>query len=211
MIDFEGILNELFNMGIIIAAVVARRNGEIVYTSSNWSVEPSDIAKCVKQWQAKGQYVNLQGVKYSCLLNEVDYFSGTNYKEKTWLFGAASPIENDERYYVLGYGPAGINGTNAYVDVTRAANRMKEAGSYMDASAEFGKYDEQPAEGGAAPAAAGAAIDPALKQEIDGFIQWIRDPNGLSGYIKYYLDNNDANVLGKLSQAYNSFRQVFGF
>ena len=63
----------------------------------------------------------------------------------------------------------------------------------------------------AAPAPAAARVDPSLKQEIDGFLQWIKDPNGLSGYISYYLQQNDPNVIAKLAKAYNDFRQVFGF
>ena len=211
-IDFEGILNDLFAMGIVIAAVVTKNNKEIVYTSSNWSVEPDDLTKCVSKWQGGGQIVHLQGVKYSCLMNQREYFSGVNYKEKTWLFGAASPEEEGVRYYIIAYAPAGSNGTNAYVDVARAANRMKEAGSYMDQNAQLGKYDEEPAaEGGAAAPAAAANIDPALKTEIDGFLTWLKDPEGVSAYIKYYLDQNDAAALAKLAKAYNDFRSVFGF
>jgi hypothetical protein len=203
-IQFEAIMTDLFNKGIVIAGVVCRNNGEIVYISSNWSVEPSDLAQCIKGWQARSQFVNLQSIKYSLLMNTPEYFSGINYKDKTWLFGAASP--GDEKYYVIGYAPAGANGTNAYVDVVRAANQMKEGGAYA-AEAQFGKYQDKPAAGGAG----GGGIDPALKQEVDGFLQWIKDPNGLAGYIDYYLQQNDPNVIPKLAKAYNDFRRVFGF
>ncbi len=206
-INFEAILTELFNKGIVIAALVARRNGEIVYCSSNWSAEASDVAQCINKWLSHSQLTTLQGIKYSILMNTDEYFSGVNFKERTFLLGAASLDEND-RYYVLGYAPAGVDGKSAYVDVVRAANQMREnTGTYLDDSVKLGKYDSDDVAGGA-PA---GIQDSALKQEIDGFVQWIKDPNGLSGYIQYYLDQNDPGVLQKLSKAYNDFRQVFGF
>jgi hypothetical protein len=216
-IDYAGIMQDLFNGGIIIAGVVSKASGEIVYTSSNWSVEQKDLTTCIRGWQNKGQFVMLQGIKYSMLLSLPEYFSAVNYKEKSWLIGAGSPEENGERYYVIGYAPAGVDGKNAYVDVARAANRMKTSGSFVDPSKQFGKAVDGAAAGVPAtsaaktPAPARSAVDPALKQEIDSFIQWIKDPNGLAGYISYYIQSNDPNILAKLAKAYNDFRTVFGF
>ena len=201
--DFATILyEEAFQSGIVIAAVVARGNGEIVYMTDNWSVEPSDIKQCISNWQKKAQFVKFQGIKYACLMNQPEYFSGVNYKDKAFLIGAATPDPEDQ-YYILGYAPPGSNGTNGYVDVTRAANRMRSGGSFMDANATMGKFSADDVANGA-----GGAIDPALKQEIDGFLQWIKDPEGLQGYIRYYIDQNDMNVIPHLSAAYNKFRQV---
>ena len=212
-IDFEEICQrQIFDMGLCTAAVVARMNGEIMYISNNWSVEPDDIAQCISNWQKRGQFVKLQGIKYSCLMNQPEYFSGINYAEKSFLIGAASPDASDQ-YFILAYAPPGSSGTNAYVDVVRAANQMREGGgTYMDNSAQMGKYDSsEVAGGGGAAAPAGGSVDPAIKQEVDGFLQWINDPNGLAGYIKHYLDENNTAVLQKLAKAYNDFRNVFGF
>ena len=115
---------------------------------------------------------------------------------------------------VIGYAPPGVDGKSAYVDVVRAANQMKEGGSYMAEDAQFGKYNDEDAgqeSAAAAPAAGGGDVDPALLEEVNGFLTWIRDPNGLSGYIQYYLDQNDPTVLAKLAKAYTDFRSVFGF
>ena len=173
--------------------------------SSNWTVEQSDLAQCIKKWQAHGQFTNFQGRKFALLLNTPEYFSGTNFKDKDFLLGAASLDEND-RYYVIGYAPAGVSGRNAYVDVVRAANQMKEGGVYMDESANMGKYDSsQVASGG------GASASSALSPEVQEFIGWIKNKEGLASYIQYYLDQNDPGVISKLAKAYNDFRQVFGF
>ncbi len=208
-IDFEGILKELFSKDIVIAAVVCRYDGEIVHSSSNWVVEQSDLAQCIKKWKSRGQFTFLQDRKYALLMNTPEYFSGVNFKDKDFLLGAASLDEND-RYYVIGYAPAGVSGRNAYVDVARAANQMKEGTTYMDDSAKMGKYDDSQVTGDAG-AAAGGMVDNSLKQEIDGFLSWIGDSNGLSGYIQYYLDQNDPVVLTKIAKAYTDFRRIFGF
>ncbi len=208
-IQFDKILEELFSKGIVIAAVVCRRNGETVYTSSNWSVDPSDLSQCIKKWQSRGQFTHLQDRKYALLMNTPEYFSGINFKDKDFLLGAASLDEND-RYFVIGYAPPGASGRNAYVDVARAANQMKEGTTYMDDSAKMGKYEDSQVTGDASTAA-GGMVNNTLKQEIDGFLSWIRDTNGLSGYIQYYLDQNDPVVLTKIAKAYNDFRRIFGF
>ena len=173
--------------------------------SSNWSVEASDLAQCIKKWQALGQFTKLQGRKYSLLLNTQDYFSGTNFKDKDFLIGAASPNE-DDRYYIIGYAPPGAYGRNAYVDVVRAANQIKESSTYMAADQNMGKYDSNQVAGGG-----GGSANSALQQEIQGFIDWINNKEGLGAYIQYYLDQNDPAVISKLAKAYNEFRQVFGF
>lgn len=212
-IDFDAICTELFNKGLIIAAVVSRKNGEIVYISSNWQIEPDDLKQCISKWQSRSQFVKLQDVKYSLLMNTAEYFSGVNYKERSFLCGAVSPDPNDQ-YVVIGYAPPGVDGRNAYVDVVRAANQMRESGPYKAEGAEFGKYDDTPAQSAAEPAqttASAGGVDPALIEEINGFISWIKDPNGLAGYIQYYLDQNDETVLAKLAKAYSDFRNVFGF
>ena len=104
-IDYNGIMNELFSKGLIIAGVVAKSDGKILYCSSNWSVEQDDLKKCISGWQKRGQFVKLQGIKYSMLLSQPDYFSTLNYKDKTWLVGASSPPDAGDPVFVLGYAP----------------------------------------------------------------------------------------------------------
>jgi hypothetical protein len=56
-----------------------------------------------------------------------------------------------------------------------------------------------------------SSVDPALKAEIDAFLSWIKDPNGLAGYIAYYLQNNDTYTISRLAEIYNEFRRIFNF
>ena len=129
-INFHLICSNLFDQGIITGAVVCRINGDIVYISSNWNVEPSELAQCIKEWQTQGQFITLQGRKYSILRRDIEeYFLGANYKDESFLFGAASPDEND-RYYLIGYAPPGTNDTNSLPFVRGAAKLMKEGTPY---------------------------------------------------------------------------------
>ena len=132
-----------------------------------------------------------------------------HYKERDFLVGAASPEENGQRYYVIGYAPSGTDGRSAYVDLVRAANRMKESSSYMSEDTQMGKYDSSDvAQGGGA---SGGGVQSELQEEINGFLEWIRNPEGLAAYIQYYLDQEDPDVIAKIAKAYNDFRNVFGF
>ncbi len=49
-----------------------------------------------------------------------------------------------------------------------------------------------------------------LKGEIQSFLDWIKDSEGLTGYINYYLQQNNAQVISKLSKIYKELRQIFG-
>ena len=214
-IKFDSILkSEVFKKGIIKKAVVVKANGKIIFNSKKWKLDSSDIKQCISSWQSSAQFVTLQGEKYSCLRNEPGFFSGFNIKKKTYLIGAVTPDE-DEKFYVLGYAPPKSNGRNAYVDVVRAANKMKKGGSYMDSSVQLGKFSKsEVARGEVAtipPAIPEPKIDPELKQEIDYFLQWINDPEGLATYIQYYLDQNDLPIISKIARSYDKLRQVFGF
>nr|MDO8114136.1 hypothetical protein [Candidatus Sigynarchaeota archaeon] len=50
-IDFNAIINGLFASGSIKAGLVARKSGQILYISSNWSVEEEEVKKCIDGWQ----------------------------------------------------------------------------------------------------------------------------------------------------------------
>ncbi len=53
------------------------------------------------------------------------------------------------------------------------------------------------------------SIDPNLRVEIESFLQWIRDPNGLSSYISFYLSQNDFEMISKLAEIYGELYRIF--
>ncbi|TES98999.1 MAG: GTP-binding protein [Promethearchaeota archaeon] len=54
----------------------------------------------------------------------------------------------------------------------------------------------------------GVSIDPQLKGEVQAFIEWIKDSEGLSGYINYYLSQNNQSIISELSKIYAELRQI---
>ena len=215
VIDFDAIMNDLFASGSVTAGLVAKRSGQILYISSDWAVDEKDLKNCIDNWQYRAKFVKLQGVKYSILLSQPEYFTAINPAEKSWLVGACSPEESGERYFVLGFAPAGTDdGKNAYVDVGRAANRMKASGSYKATDESLGKYS-------AADIATGKPWydtfdddrprDPALRQEINAFLEWVQDANGLDAWIAHYLDINDPDwsIVARLAKTFKEIQQEF--
>jgi Leucine-rich repeat (LRR) protein len=137
IMDFERIMKDLYAAGLITAGLVARKNGQILYISENWIAESEDVRKCLNAWQSRAQFITFQNVKYSILFSQPEHFSAVNSKEKVWLVGAVSPEENGERYYVLGLTAPEIDGKNAYIEVARAAYKMREEGSSKTAAVTF--------------------------------------------------------------------------
>ena len=52
-------------------------------------------------------------------------------------------------------------------------------------------------------------IDPYLKLEIENFLKWINDPNGLRSYISLYLEQNDYQKIQALSAIYKTLYRIF--
>jgi hypothetical protein len=89
------------------------------------------------------------------------------------------------------------------MDTARALSQLSSKQNYMDQGAQLGTTS-RPA------AAVGANIDPQLKGEVQSFLEWIKDSEGLSGYINYYLQQNNTSIISELSKIYTELRQIFG-
>jgi len=53
-------------------------------------------------------------------------------------------------------------------------------------------------------------INSQLKSEVQSFLEWIKDNEGLSGYITYYLQQNNSIIISELSKIYADLREIFG-
>ena len=51
---------------------------------------------------------------------------------------------------------------------------------------------------------------PQVKGEILSFLDWVKDSEGLASYINHYLQQNNTQVISKLSKIYKELRQLFG-
>ncbi|MFX0188782.1 MAG: hypothetical protein ACFE8A_13715 [Candidatus Hodarchaeota archaeon] len=181
----------------IIAAVVLSGNN-IIYSTDNWDVS-ADIGRVISSWNSmNAQFIMLSGVKYSILQCTTERLVATSIRGEGHIVGA-----KDEEHKVLAYVEPDGPMNAAYMDTARCLAAMSSSGPYLDESAQMGK---------AMPAAASAApsVDPQLKGEIQAFLDWIKDADGLSGYINYYLQQDNAQIISELSKIYSELRQIFG-
>ncbi|MCP4762411.1 MAG: hypothetical protein GY870_11570 [archaeon] len=212
MVSYEEVANSLLQFfPDCVATVIVDATSNILYSTDNW--DPSeDIKKVMSGWRGgSAQFVKIQGVKYSILDCSPERLISTNFGKQGHLIGASTP---DGNYFMLGYINPDCDDWNrgGYISLARAVAMLVTGTGINDASQIVAEPGTGP--GGAvtgAPAGGGAGIDPTLKGEIDGFLQWIKDDQGLSGYISYYIQQNDTTVLGKLATVYNEFRRIFNF
>ncbi len=200
----------------ITAVAVMESNGAVVYQTENWDIS-SESKKVVEAWRGKSTFIMLQGVKYSMLQCTEERLISTNIKKQGHLVGAITP----DQKYVISYTIPEGNYQHTYMDTARAADQMKAGGVPLagQGGQQFSQSDMQLDDKGTqlaqAPkqesATAGGGIDPVLKQEIDNFMIWIKNPEGLAAYIDYYINLNDQEKILQLAQIYNKFRQIFNF
>ena len=192
------VYNLMQNDPHIIAAAVLSDTNQIIYSTDNWDIS-ADLGRVMSSWVAQNaQFIMVSGVKYSMLQCEHERLVATSIRGE----GSIVAAKDDEHKLIVYLEPDGY-APGAAMDVQRTISSMSTTTPYMDTSAQLGK---------AAPAAASAtpSIDPQLKGEIEAFLEWIKDADGLSGYINYYLQQNNAQIISSLSQIYQELRNIFG-
>lgn len=196
--DYEGVVYELMQKDPSIIAVAVWTGGrDIVYSTDNWDIT-SDVSKVNSAWTSmNAQFVVISEVKYSMLQCTMERLISTNIKGQGHIVGA----KDDEHKMITYVDPEG-NMNGAYMDIARAVGQLNSQGPYIDPNAELGS-----AQGGAVKAG-GASIDPQLKSEITAFLDWIKADDGLQGYINYYLQQNNANIISELAKIYNDLRGI---
>ncbi len=202
------VYNLMHNDPHIIAAAVVRGK-EIIYSTDNWDIS-ADIDRVISSWVGQNaQFIMVSGVKYSILQMEAERLVAMSYKGEGYIVAA----KDDEHKLIAYMDPDGY-GLGAAMDVQRAVGTMSSKSPYADSSAGFGQKASQM--GGAAsvgvssPTSSGISVDTNLKGEIQSFLDWIKDSEGLAGYINYYLQQNNAQIISELSKIYNELRQIFG-
>ncbi len=207
MVDYAGIVNTLTqDYPDAVAVVITDSSSNILYQTGNWDVS-RDIGRVMSSWRTgNAQFVMMQDVKYSIIQMEPERLIATNFKRQGHLVGAQSP--GGEAYIIAYISPdAEAWNHTAYPSIARAAAMISGA-SHTSGVTVTGVT--QSASLGAAQAGQ-SSVDPALKAEIEAFLQWIKDPQGLPGYVSYYLQQNDTYTISQLAQIYNEFRRIFNF
>ena len=161
----------------------------------------------MSSWRmGNAQFVMLQSVKYSIIQMEPERLIATNFKRQGHLVGACAP--GGEAYIIAYISPDAESWNHtAYPSIARAAAMLSGA-SHTTGVTVTGVT--QSASLGAAQTGQ-SSVDPALKAEIEAFLTWIKDSQGLPGYVSYYLQNNDTYTISQLAQIYNEFRRIFNF
>ena len=196
----------------IIAAAVLKGK-EIIYTTDNWDIS-ADVSKVVSSWIGQNaRFIMVTGVKYSILQMEAERFVAMSYKGE----GSIVAAKDDENKLIVYVGPDG-DGRGAAMEVQKALSTMSSSASYIDENTQLGQSSSQM--GGAAsargttveatPSVGGTSLDPQLQVEIKAFLDWIKDAEGLAGYVSYYLQQNNSQIISELSKIYSELRQIFG-
>jgi hypothetical protein len=181
---------------IIAAAVVKGR--DIIYSTDNWDIS-ADVGKIVSSWNSmNAQFVLISGVKYSVLQCTTERLVATSIRGEGHIIGA-----KDEEHQLIVYLEPDGEPMGATMDTSRAISDMNTSKqTYIDPNAPLGSTEvSQPLS---------TNIDPQLKGEIQSFLEWIKDGEGLTGYINYYMQQNNAQIISELSRIYIELRQIFG-
>ncbi|TFG03483.1 MAG: hypothetical protein EU542_02055 [Promethearchaeota archaeon] len=183
---------------IIAAAVLQGSN--IIYSTDNWDIS-ADVNKVVSSWNSmNAQFIMISGVKYSILQCTTERLVATSIRGEGHIIGS-----KDEEHKIIVYLEPDGEAMGATMDTARALSEISSKGNYLDENAQLGRSS-----GGGGVSSAAANIDPQLKGEIQSFLEWIKDNEGLSGYINYYLQQNNTQIISQLSKIYAELRQIFG-
>ena len=192
---------------IIAAAVI--KGKEIIYTTDNWDIS-GDVDIVVSSWVGQNaKFIMVSGVKYSVLQIEAERLVAISLKGEGSICAA-----KDEEHKLLCYLQPDGDARGAAMEVQRALGTMSTTGPYLDTSAQMGQEASQTGgtstTGGTTNVGGGSSIDSQLQGEIKTFLDWIKDGEGLAGYVSYYLQQNNAQIISDLSKIYNELRQIFG-
>ncbi|MFW9941194.1 MAG: hypothetical protein ACFFFT_09140 [Candidatus Thorarchaeota archaeon] len=192
----------------IIAATVIKGK-EIIYTTDNWDIS-GDVDRVISSWTGQNaQFIMVSGVKYSILQMETERMVAISLKGE----GSICAAKDDEHKIICYLQPDG-DARGAIMDVQRAVGTMSSQGPYMESGVQLGQKASQmggaSTAGGATAVGGAPSIDPQLQSEINAFLDWIKDSEGLAGYVSYYLQQNNAQIISDLSKIYNELRQIFG-
>ncbi len=182
----------------IIAAAVVQGSDTILYSTDNWDIS-ADVSRVISSWNSlTAQFIMISGVKYSMLQCTSERMVATSIRGEGHIIGA-----KDEEHKLLIYLEPDGEAMGATMDIARALSQLSSKKSFLDSGSQLGRASKP-------STSAGVNIDPQLNGEVQSFLEWIKDSEGLSGYIKYYLQQNNTSIISELSKIYAELRQIFG-
>ncbi len=187
--------------------VVVGNKGKVIYSTSNWSTS-KDIKAVLASWgSGTAQFVSMSGIRYSVLQMAPERFIATNRKKKGHLVGTS--ILGSDIYLIAHIKPKAKGWMHmAYPAVTRAAAMMIKGSKsqFVETEVVDSVENELIAK---SSSMVQLTIDPYLKAEVEGFLEWIKNPQGLTSYLLHSLQENDPYRISKLAEIYNELYRIF--
>lgn len=187
--------------------VVVGNKGKVIYSTSNWSTS-KDIKAVLASWDSgTAQFVSMSGIKYSVLQMAPERFIATNRKKKGHLVGTS--ILGSDIYLIAHIKPKAKGWMHmAYPAVMRAAAMMIKGSKsqFVETEVDDSVENELIAK---SSSMVQLTIDPYLKAEVEGFLEWIKNPQGLTSYLLHSLQENDPYRISKLAEIYNELYRIF--
>ena len=217
MTNFKSVVNKLQKHYPDASQVaVVDRSGKVLHSRGKWDVK-RDIKGILANWtKGNAQFVTLGGIRYSILQMEPERFIATNRKNKGHLIGATTP--EGDTFFIAHIRPKAKEWFHmAYPAVVRAVAMMdkKSDSKFIETKVNLSSVSETnvvespTGYNTSSVLVQQPSVDPSLKAEIEGFLQWINNPQGLAGYISYALQQNNLQQISRLAELYNEFYQIF--
>jgi hypothetical protein len=212
----------------VMETALFNKKGKVLYSSNDWSIENEVKTLLSVWWSENAQFINLNGIRYSILQMEPERFVATNRKKQGHLVGAATP--SMDKFLIAHISPKSKGWFHgAYPTVARAAamietgleinlekgKRYKTSKQEKDVRDEvfeedyFASFIESANNPSTSLVQQRLRIDSNLVNEVETLLEWIKDPEGLGGFIKYYLKVNDSKMISRLSRIYQQFYKIF--
>ena len=212
--------------------IVVKYGGKIIHSTKGFNISGDMKSIIATWQSGRGVSVQCAGTKYSILQCAPERFVATNRFKKGHLVGATTPDKNyyflahikpKAKGWVHSAYPfiaraAALMENKGTLDPTSKSSIKQDRHSSNKSSAapdrDSGKNAGDPSTNYSQASLGSLSsrsqdyapqtpqVDPNLKAEMEGFLQWLRDPTGLSGYIRQALEKNDRKVLKKLGPLY---------
>ena len=187
--------------------VVVSNKAKVLHSTSNWKVA-KDVKGVLASWgSGSALFVNMNGIRYSVLQMAPERFIATNRKKKGHLVGSSIP--GTDMYIIAHIRPKAKGWMHmAYPAIARAAAMMRKGSKSQFIETEVDVSDDAELADKSSRMVQ-PSIDPYLKAEVEGFLDWIKNPQGLVSYILHSLQENDPYRISKLAEIYNELYRIF--
>jgi len=187
--------------------VVINSNAKILHSTANWKVS-KDVKEVLASWgSGNAKFVNMNRIRYSVLQMQPERFIATNLQKKGHLVGSSIP--GTDVYIIAHIKHKAKNWMHmAYPAIARAATMMRKGSKSQFSETEVDASDDNDLTD-IKSRLAQPSVDPYLKAEVEGFLEWIKNPQGLNSYLLTSLQENDPYRISKLAEIYDELYRIF--